>query len=56
MQEFDHGSLIYGILETQERDLVRQSKKAIGDRVIEVLLIIVMISIHKDTNGSKMLI
>ena len=40
MQKFDHKILIhiYGTLETQERDLVRQDKRAIRVRDIEVLL------------------
>ena len=38
MQKFDHRNLIYGIIRTQERVLVRQGKRAIRVRAIEVLL------------------
>ena len=38
MQTFDHKSLIYGIIRTPEGVLVRQGKRAIRVRVIEVLL------------------
>ena len=38
MQKFDHGSLIYGIIGTQERVLVSHGKQAIRVRASEVLL------------------
>ena len=38
MQKFDHRILIYGFMRTQERVLVRQGKRAVGVRAIEVLL------------------
>ena len=38
MQKFDHRSLKYGIIGTQERVLARQGKQAIRVRAIEVLL------------------
>ena len=38
MQKTDHGSLIYGIIGTQEQVLVMQDKRAIRVRANEVLL------------------
>ena len=38
MQKFDRRGLIYGIVGIQERVLVRQGKRAIRVRVIEILL------------------
>ena len=38
-QQFDHRSLMYGIIGTQEQDLVKQGIRAIMVRAIEVLLI-----------------
>ena len=38
MQKLDHKSLIYGIIVTQERVLVKQRKRAIRVRATEVLL------------------
>ena len=38
MQKFDRRNLIYGIIGAQERVLVRQAKRAIRVRAIEVLL------------------
>ena len=40
MQKFDQRSLIYGTIGVLERVLVRQSKRAIKVRAIEVLLYI----------------
>ena len=38
MQKFDHIGLIYGIIRTHKRVLVRQGKRAIMVQTIEVLL------------------
>ena len=37
-EKFDHRSLIYEIIGTQEQVLVKQGKRVIGVRAIEVLL------------------
>ena len=37
MQKFDHRNIIYEIIGTKERVLVRQGKRAIGVRAIKVL-------------------
>ena len=42
MQKFDHRSLIYGTIGTQEPFLNKQSKRVIRIRPIEVLLYIFM--------------